>query len=116
MTPATCLASVFGVLIATPLAAPLAVSAHDLALCVLFGAGQLAVGLILFTTGARLAPAGEVGLVSLLEDILGPLWVWIAFGENPGNGAIIGGVIVLTALVVHTLLDLRTERVTPPAV
>jgi drug/metabolite transporter (DMT)-like permease len=115
MTPATCLASVFGVLIAAPLAAPLTVSVHDLTLCMLFGAGQLAVGLILFTTGARLAPAGEVGLVSLLEDILGPLWVGIAFGENPGRGAIIGGVIVLAALVVHTLLDLRTERVTPPA-
>jgi drug/metabolite transporter (DMT)-like permease len=115
MAPATCLATLFGALIAAPLAAPLDVSANDLALCFLFGAGQLAVGLVLFTYGARLAPAAEVGIVSVLENILGPLWVWLAFSENPGGMVILGGAIVLAALVVHTILDLSGKRPVPPA-
>jgi drug/metabolite transporter (DMT)-like permease len=116
MAPATCLATIFGALVASPFAAPLGVSAHDLGLCLLFGAGQLAVGLILFSYGARLAPAAEVGIVSVLENILGPVWVWLAFSENPGEAVILGGAIVLAALVVHTLLDLRGGRPVPPAV
>jgi drug/metabolite transporter (DMT)-like permease len=115
MTPATCLATVFGAVVAAPLAAPLAVETGDLALCFLFGAGQLAVGLILFTYGARLVPAVEAGIVSVLEYVLGPIWVWLAFGENPGAPAILGGAIVLAALVAHTLLDLRPGRPVPPA-
>ena len=110
MTPATCLAALLGAIVAAPLASPLAVSTSDLGLCILFGAGQLAVGLILFTNGVRLLPAGEAGLVALLENILGPIWVGFIFGENPGSMAIVGGAIVLAALAVHTLLDLRTER------
>jgi len=115
MAPATCLATIFGALVAAPFATPLAISTNDLALCCMFGAGQLAVGLILFTYGARLAPAAEVGIVSVLENILGPVWVWLAFGENPGGAVILGGTIVLAALIVHTLLDLRSERPVPPA-
>ena len=114
MAPATCLATALSALIAAPFATPLAIAADDLALCFLFGAGQLAVGLILFTYGARLAPAAEVGIVSVLENILGPVWMWLAFRENPGSVVIIGGTVVLAALVVHTLLDLRPERPVPP--
>jgi len=114
MTPATCLATIFGALVATPFATPFAIAPDDLMLCLLFGAGQLSVGLILFSYGARLAPAAEVGIVSVLENILGPVWVWLAFGEDPGDAVILGGFIVLAALVVHTLLDLRGGRPVPP--
>ncbi|WP_119458286.1 DMT family transporter [Rhodospirillaceae bacterium SYSU D60014] len=116
MTPATCLAAVFAALFALPFAAPLAVSASDMGLLVLFGAVQFGGGLVLFTAGARLAPAAEVALVSVLETILGPVWVWLFLGENPGVPALIGGVIVLAALAVHTALDLRQTRPVPPAV
>ena len=116
MTPATCLAAVFSALFALPFAAPLAVSTSDMGLLVLFGAVQLGVGLILFTAGARLAPAAEVALISVLETILGPLWVWIFLGENPGVPAVVGGVIVLAALTVHSALDLRQTRPVPPVV
>jgi drug/metabolite transporter (DMT)-like permease len=116
MTPATCLAAVFAGLIALPAAGSLAVSTPDLGLLVLFGAGQLGVGLVLFTAGARLAPAAEAALISVLEPILGPIWVWVFLSENPTLAALIGGVIVLLALIVHTLLDLRQTRPIPPAV
>jgi drug/metabolite transporter (DMT)-like permease len=83
----------------------------------LFGAGQLALGMVMFTTGARMIPAAEAALLSTLETILGPIWVWIIFAENPGERTILGGLVVLAALVVHTLLDLRNAQkpVPPPA-
>ncbi len=107
MAPAACMATVFAGLVALPLAAPLAVSASDLGFLALFGAGQLALGMIMFTTGARLIPAAEAALLSVLETILGPIWVWIIFSENPGERTILGGLVVLAALIVHILLDLR---------
>lgn len=117
MTPAACLAAVFAGLVALPLAAPLAVGAGDLGYLALFGAGQLALGMVMFTTGARFIPAAQAALLSVLETILGPIWVWIFFAENPGERAILGGLVVLAALVVHTLLDFRRlqKAVPPPA-
>jgi len=115
MTPAACLAAVLAGLVALPLATPLDVSAQDLGFLALFGAGQLGIGMVLFTTGARLIPAAEAGLLSVLETILGPIWVWLFFAENPGERAILGGLIVLAALIVHTLLDLwHQQRPVPP--
>ena len=117
MTPAACLAAVFAGLVALPLAVPLAVSASDLGYLALFGAGQLALGMVMFTTGARFIPAAQAALLSVLETTLGPIWVWIFFAENPGERAILGGLMVLAALVVHTLLDFRRmqKAVPPPA-
>jgi drug/metabolite transporter (DMT)-like permease len=49
----------------------------------LFGIGQIGIGLILLTIGARLIPAAQVALISLVEVVLGPLWVWLAVGQSP---------------------------------
>lgn len=114
MTPATCLGAATAALVALPLASPLVVDGHDMALLVVFGAFQFGAGLAIFVTGARLAPAAEVSLVAVLEPILGPLWVWALIGEDPGARALAGGAIVLAALVLHTLLDAR--RRAPPIV
>jgi drug/metabolite transporter (DMT)-like permease len=57
------------------------------------------------TAGARLIPAAEVALISLLEVVLGPLWVWIALGETPAAIAVVGGAIVIAAVVLQA-----TER------
>jgi drug/metabolite transporter (DMT)-like permease len=115
MAPAACLAAVFAALFALPSATPLEVSAGDLGLLALFGAGQLGIGLILFTAGAQLIPAAEASLVAVLESILGPVWVWVLLGESPGVRSLIGGAIVLSALAAHTALELREERSAPPA-
>jgi len=116
MTPAACLAAALAALMAAPLASPLAVTGGDFGLLFVFGAVQLGTGLALFTTGARLAPAAEVALLSVLETILGPIWVWVVLGEHPGRLALLGGGIVLTALAVHTMLDLRRARPILPAI
>lgn len=116
MTPATCLATILAAVIAWPLATTSNVSGGDFSLLVFFGAGQLGLGLALFTSGARLAPAANVALIGLLEPILGPVWVWLFLGETPGNAALLGAAIVVGALIAHTLHDRRRARAVPPAI
>jgi drug/metabolite transporter (DMT)-like permease len=111
MAAAAGLAGVLGAAFAWWPANPLAASAGDLALLALFGWGQLGVGLMMFTAGARLIPVAEASLIAVLESILGPVWVWLALGETPGPASLAGGAIVLAALVGHTALDLRVARV-----
>ena len=72
----------------------------DYALLALFGIGQMAFALVLFTTGVRLMPAADAGLITLLECVLAPLWVWLAFAETPDARTIAGGAVVLAAVAV----------------
>ena len=106
MTPAASMAAVFGVLASLSMASPLGVSPRDLGLLALFGIGQLGVGFLLFTAGARLLPVAETSLIGMLEMVLGPLWVWLVLGETAGVRSLVGGAIILGALALHTLLDL----------
>jgi drug/metabolite transporter (DMT)-like permease len=106
MTPAACLAAVFAAILAFPLAGSLVVPVHELGLMLLFGAGQLGIGMALFTTGARMIPAAEAALITVLETVFAGIWVWLAFGENPGLAAITGGALVLLAVTGHTAVDL----------
>ena len=103
MAPAMLLAAVISALIALPFASPLQVSHHDLILLLTFGFAQLGVGLAIFSVGAARAPATDVALLSMLEPIMGPIWVWIFMNEYPGVPALIGGSIVFVALAVHTV-------------
>jgi len=55
------------------------------------------------TIGARLIPAAEVALITLLEIVLGPLWVWLAYDERPSAATLAGGAIVVAAVVVQAV-------------
>ena len=59
--------------------------------------------------------AAEVGLLSLLETTLGPIWVWIGVGERPTDVALLGGVFVIGALALNGLYGLTRARATAPA-
>jgi drug/metabolite transporter (DMT)-like permease len=110
MTTATCLACVIVAVVTAPLATPLAVSRHDLVLLVIFGIGQMGLALIMFSAGVQLIPAAEAGLVSVLETVLAPIWVWLAVGEVPGRPALTGGAVVMAAVLGHALTDWLGER------
>jgi len=114
MAPATCLATLFSALFALPFAQLSAPDTSDFVYLFLFGAGQMGIGLILFTAGVRLIPGAEAGLISILESILSPLWVWILLSETPSVDTLVGGAIVLGAIVAHTLVDWRAERTVVP--
>jgi len=92
---------------------PMSASPGDLLLLAVFGAVQLGLGLMLFTAGARLIPVAEASLIAVLESVLGPLWVWLALGETPSPASLLGGAVILGALVAHTAVDLRRARPTP---
>ena len=106
MPAAAALAAALAGAIAAAQAHPSSASAGDLALLALFGIGQLGVGLLLFIAGARLIPVAEASLIAVLESVLGPVWVWLAVGERPGAYSLIGGAVILSALVAHTAADL----------
>jgi drug/metabolite transporter (DMT)-like permease len=115
MTPATCLGTAIMGVIGFAMAGTqsLDVSGADLFYLFLFGAVQLAIGLIFFTTGARLIPAAEAALISLVETVLGAFWVFLFLGENPGIYALYGGALVLGAVAGNTLYDQRRAQRQP---
>lgn len=77
----------------------LALSRHDAVVSVSMGVFQIGLGMILCIAGARAVPAAEVALLSLTEVVLGPIWVWALLGETPSRVTLIGGAVLLTALV-----------------
>jgi drug/metabolite transporter (DMT)-like permease len=102
LVPAICLSQAFVLLAFAPFAHPGQIGGSDLGLLFLLGF-QSALGLTFLSLGAQLIPAAEVALISLLEIVLGPLWVWIARSERPGAGTIIGGAVILTAVTIQSL-------------
>jgi drug/metabolite transporter (DMT)-like permease len=110
MMPAVCLGTAMACVAAFFLSGGLAVSLPDLSWLILFGAVNLGMGLAMFAAGARLVPAALAALVSTLEPVLGPIWVWLIHNEVPGIRTIIGGGIVFVALFVHILNDWRRQR------
>jgi drug/metabolite transporter (DMT)-like permease len=116
MAPATALAQLMLLVVAAPvaLAGHVAVGVSNVLWLALFGAGQIGLGLILLTIGARLIPAAQVALISLLEVVLGPLWVWLAVGEQPGAATLIGGTIVVVAVVLQARDPKALPRAGPP--
>jgi drug/metabolite transporter (DMT)-like permease len=102
MAPATCLSQAILVVAFLPFASPGEISGDDLAWLAALGIGQIALGFALLTIGARLIPAAQVGLITLLEVVLGPVWVWVALDERPGTLTLVGGTIVIAAIVLQT--------------
>jgi drug/metabolite transporter (DMT)-like permease len=101
MAPAICLSQVLVLVVAAPFSHPGSLGARDVVLVVLLGVGQMGLGLAFFTVGARLLPAAEVALITLLEVVLGPVWVWIALSERPATATLIGGVVVVAAVALQ---------------
>jgi len=102
MAPATCLSQVLLMVAFLPFASLGDVGEQDLVVLGALGAGQIGLGLIFLTLGARLIPAAQVGLITLLEVVLGPLWVWLALDEHPGTLTLVGGAVVVAAIVIQT--------------
>ena len=114
MIPAMALSGVVGALLVWPLAAPLAVTARDAVVLGLMGLVILPVAFAAIALGPRYIPAPEVSLLFLLETVLGPYWVWLVLGEDPGPRAILGGALVIATLVAHSALGLRRQAASSP--
>lgn len=110
MVPTVLLGGLIAMPIALLLGWPLSASWHDVGILAVMGTFQLGVGCVLMTLAAPHLSAVEIGLLALLETILGPLWVWLGVGERPSDTALLGGLVVLTSLVVNQLAGLRSAR------
>ncbi len=110
LLPPMALGGLIGVVIGAIPSDPLAVPPEDIALLVASGAVQQPAAFFLFLSGARYLPPAEVGLLNLVETMLGPLWVWLAIGERPSDVALVAGAVVIAALIGHSWLALREER------
>jgi len=111
MVPTVLLAGLLAIVVALPMGWPLTASWHDVGVLAVMGIFQLGMGCLLLTLAAPHLSAVEIGLLSLLETILGPVWVWLGVGERPSDSALLGGLVVLSSLVVNQLAGLR--NVTP---
>lgn len=114
MRPVVWLSSLMSVVLAAPFATPLVVSTVDLGLLVVFGAIEMGLGLVLFTAGAQRVPPVEAAMMSIVEPILAPIWVWLALGENPGARTVTAGILVIAAVAGHAWGDLRRRAPVAP--
>lgn len=103
LTIAVLVGGVLSALVALPLAWPLRISTHDMAWLALLGVVQLGIPCILVMRIARHLAAPEMALLALLEVVFGILLTWAFGGESPGAATLIGGTVVLAALVYNEL-------------
>lgn len=110
MTPAVCLGVIIGTVVGVTLSSGLIVSARDYGLLFLFGAFNLGLGMAMFATGARLIPSALAALISTMEPVFGPIWVWLVHAEVPAPRTLLGGGMVFAALVGHILWQWHRSR------
>jgi len=89
--------------IAWPMADFSTVTFKDAILLLILGSITIGAANVLYMRGVALIPPAEAGLIGLLDTIIAPLWVFWIFNERPADGALIGGVIVLGAVVFQIL-------------
>jgi drug/metabolite transporter, DME family len=115
MMPVAFLGSVFSTLFAGAVLLAggerILASPHDMAVAFAIGFCVVALGMILFTLGSRVVPAAELTLLSLIEVLLGPLWVWLALGETASRNTLIGGAVLLAGVVFNAVMRARGSRV-----
>ncbi len=81
------------------------ISVQDFAMVSFLGVFQIAFAYALFSYGLKRIIAVEASIISMFEPVLNPIWVFIGYGEVPSFYAIIGGIIIMTAITVRTLIS-----------
>ncbi len=101
MLPAASMSGIIGALLVVPFVTQLPASGGELAVILASGLVNVSLGFGLLAVGARLLPAVETALIGTLEGPLAPLWVWLALGETPGRQTLVGGALVIAAVLGH---------------
>lgn len=108
---------IYGNLMAVVLLAPIGIAVLPMIdkrdwFCVLYlGIVQLGLAYILFTTAmARGVRSLDAGIVGYIEPVLNPVWVFLVLGERPSQWALIGGTVIIAAVLVHTVMEARHKR------
>ena len=101
MVPAQFVAGVSSCLIGFLLSTKIMISPHDIFLGFLAGFFQVGFGFIFITIGARTTPSAMVGIIMLSESVLGPIWAFLFVSERPSVFGLIGGAIILSAVLLQ---------------
>jgi drug/metabolite transporter (DMT)-like permease len=111
MVAAAALSNLLGSLVSIPFAHDIAaVTTIDLAVLAVFGFFQVGLGLSLFMLGSRLLPSGQATLIATLETPLMPFWIWLAFQEIPAVRTLVGGALVMGAVVADIVGDTNAPK------
>ena len=111
LVPSVMVGAAISTVVTLPLALPFQASWHDTALLAGLGLFQLAIPCALSVVCARVLKAPEVSLLALLEIVFGILLAWLGAGEAPQASVLLGGVLVLGALVLNEWLGWRNKHV-----
>jgi drug/metabolite transporter (DMT)-like permease len=116
MLPSVFLSGIFAIIITATiclsLGLPLVLSVNDGGIAMGMGVFQVGAGLILYTLGSKTLPAAELTLLSLAEVLLGPFWVWLFLGETATINTLLGGCVLLAAIIGNAISGAR--RKPPP--
>jgi drug/metabolite transporter (DMT)-like permease len=112
MIPTLVWSGVFSMAATLPLALPLQATTLDLSLLAIMRIVQIGLGSLLMLAAAPRLAAAEIGLLTVLETVFGTLSTWLVVGEHPGRVALLGGSLVVAALVINELIALRTRMLT----
>jgi drug/metabolite transporter (DMT)-like permease len=107
LIPAVMLGGGLSCLLALPFAVPFTASPKDVFLLAMLGIFQLGLPCMLLVVASRALLAPELALLGLLEVVLGPLWAWLGAGEVPARATLLGGAVVLAALIGNELAAFR---------
>jgi drug/metabolite transporter (DMT)-like permease len=112
--PVALLGGVFSILAAGLVLAlrgePVAPSGWDIGVSFAIGAVILALGMVVYTAASKAVPAAELTLLSLIEVLLGPLWVWLVLGETASTATFVGGGVLLAAVALNAVIGARAQR------
>ena len=112
MVPLQLYAGITAMIIGYIIAGKINISAHDIFLGFLAGFFQLGFGFILITIGARSTPSAMVGIIMLTEAVLGPFWAWLFINENSSFMVLMGGTIVIIAVLLQFYTSIKNENQT----
>jgi Predicted permeases len=121
MTPAACVGSLIAATIGASMAGVWIVSPSDFGRLFAFGALNLGLGMAMFVTGARMIPAALAALLGTMETMLAPVWVALLHNEIPDLRTVVGGTVILVALVTYLAFEMRRQgrdaaRTVPPTI
>jgi drug/metabolite transporter (DMT)-like permease len=110
--------AIYGNLISVIICAPAffgavrrAIAPQDFACIAYLGIVQIGFAYLLFTLAmARGVRSLDAGIIGYVEPVLNPVWVFLFIGERPSGWAIIGGAIIITSVVIHTLREAKSRR------
>ena len=101
MVPAQFIAGLSSCIIGFILSSKILISPHDIFLGFIAGFFQVGFGFIFITIGARTTPSAMVGIIMLSESVLGPIWAFLFVSERPSVFGLIGGTIILLAVLLQ---------------